>query len=198
MLLKRLTKKEFEKVWTTVHDSVVSLVETKFQVRLKLAENIETMVNEAKEKTGDNYIVTYQDVDLYSLKNSNYKIEEKNSLLNQYLSEYKLYDTNYSDKNDSIDKYNSIWEYRIKENKNKIKIDCDILSYFRDNIDIHKVMQILLFINTHIQDKYKIDKQDINYNSVKDKIKAFEVCQWTKYISVKTFKNGKIEIIIKD
>lgn len=198
MLLKRLSENEFERVWTTVHDSVVSLVETKFQVRLKLAESIETMINEAKEKTGDNYIVTYQDVDLYSLKNSNYKIEEKNSLLNQYLSEYKLYDTNYSDKNDSIDKYNSIWEYRIKENKNKIKIDCDALSYFRDDIDIHKVMQILLFINTHIQDKYKIDKQDINYNSVKEKIKAFEVCQWTEHIQVKTFKNGKIEITIKD
>lgn len=198
MLLKRLTEKEFEKVWTTVHDSVVSLVETKFQVRLKLARNIETMVNEAKEKTGDNYIVSCQEIDLYSLKNNNYKIEEKNSYLNTYLSEYKLYDTNYSDKNDSIDKYNSIWKYRIKENKNKIKIDCDVLSYFRDDIDTHKVMQILLFINTHIQDKYKIDKQVINYKTVKEKIKAFEVCQWTEHIQVKTFKNGKIEITIKD
>lgn len=198
MLLKRLSENEFEKTWTTVHDSVVSLVETKFQVRLKLAESIETMVNEAKEKTGDNYIISFQDIDLHSLKSNNYKIEKKNSYLNQYLSGYKLYDTNYSDKNDSIEKYNSIWEYRIKENKNKIKIDCDVLSYFRDDIDIHKVMQILLFINTHIQDKYKIDKQDINYNSVKEKIKAFEVCQWTEHIQVKTFKNGKIEITIKD
>lgn len=198
MLLKRLTEKEFEKVWTTVHDSVVSLVETKFQVRLKLAESIETMVNEAKEKTGDNYIVSYTDIDLHSLKSGNWKIEKKNAYLNQYLSGYKLYDTNYLDKNDSIQRYNSFWEYCIKENKNKIKIDCDMLSYFRDDIDTHKVMQILLFINTHIQDKYKIDKQVINYKTVKDKIKAFEVCQWTEHISVKTFKNGKIEIIIKD
>lgn len=198
MLLKRISEDDFSRICDNVFMSAESVAETKFNIRCKLAETMETMIKEAQEKSGDKYIVSSNDVNFYSLKNSNYKITEKNKFINKTLNCYKLYDVNFNDKHDAMYTYKNIWEYYIKENKNKIKIDCDMLSYFRDDIDTHKVMQILLFINTHIQDKYKIDKQDINYQTVKEKIKAFEVCQWTEHISVKTFKNGKIEITIKD
>lgn len=198
MLLKRISEDDFSRICDNVFMSAESVAETKFNIRCKLAEIIKTVIKEAQEKSGDKYIISSNDINFYSLENSNYKITEKNEFINKTLRCYKLYDINFNDKHDAIYTYNNIWEYHIKENKNKIKISSGVLSYFKDNIDIHKVMQILLFINTHIQDKYKIDKQDINYQTLKEKIKPFEVCQWTKYIQVKTFKNGNIELTIKD
>lgn len=198
MLLKRISKDDFSRICDDVFMNAESVVETKFNIRCELAETIKTMIKEAQEKSGDKYILTSDDINLYALQSTNYKAKEKKNFINKNLNCYKLYDVKFYDKYSIMDTYKNIWEYHIKENKNKIKINFSVLSYFKDDIDVHKVMQVLLFINTHIQDKYKINNEDINYNTVKEKIKPFEICQWTEYIQVRTFKNGNIELTIKD
>lgn len=198
MLLKRISKDDFSRICDDVFMNAESVVETKFNIRCELAETIKTMIKEAQEKSEDKYIVTSDDINLYTLQSTNYKAKEKKNFINKNLNCYKLYDVKFYDKYSIMDTYKNIWEYHIKENKNKIKINSSVLSYFKDDIDVHKVMQVLLFINTHIQNKYKINNEDINYQTVKEKIKPFEICQWTEYIQVRTFKNGNIELTIKD
>lgn len=198
MLLKKISEDDLKRICDDVFMNAELTAEKKFNIRCKLAETIKTMIKEAQEKSEDKYIVTSDDINLYALQSTNCKAKEKNKFINKNLNCYKLYDVKFYDEYSVMDTYKNIWKYYIKENKNKIKIDCNILSYFKDDIDVHKVIQILLFINTHIQNKYKINNEDINYQTVKEKIKPFEVCQWTEHLSVKTFKNGKIEIIVEN